>query len=446
MTHSYIPELRDIILRRTPFAIHAIAISMLLICILMVVSLFMIRLENISVSAANIDTYNDQNVVTSKLNGLIDEVYVEEGDFVKAGGPLISLKDLEFEQQKQELQSEIAYLQAEIIRINAQLNAVPPQFESDFVMAHQKLVQNQNNLFAMFAQSQKARNLANHEKIGQKLSAWERASQKTQTLERDHKQAEIWEGGDVPLPNSLDVTSSQWNSWDKARKLSKLKSALDVARSKESEALAALSEARLNAGLAVQEVEQNLTQERDKKISELEARENILAEIQDLQQNLVIRAEQDSYVEALYIELPGQKLETGNPVASLRPVEQPLIATTYVSEYMIRNVKKDQDVLLILKNEQGRVQQYLDATVQVVGRIPAYEDTRQVSYYKIQVESVPTSLDHPIIHSQVEFQYTRTTLAGLIGRLLSRDVYINEDLLAQIKVAGMSQMAMGIQE
>ncbi len=314
--------------------------------------------------------------------GIVEKVYVAEGQKVKAGEPIMRLRPEGAEADFDQLRAQLASLRLQNIRLQALLSGERPDF-SGFDDVYAGIWKQQAELYAKTL----TRDAEEREKLRLDLI---QASGELAALAAERtgleRQVQIESEQVAIRQKSFSLGHTSRIAFLEAEsRLSGLQAKLASMASKEVQLTAKMHEAEQAPQRAEADRLQKLADERSKVTAELVEKENAIGKYQDRVSRLVIRSPRQGVVQLLAQRTPGEVVKPGDLVAQIVPLDAEMIAEVRLATKDIGHVKVGAPANLKIAN-------YDPTGMEVVaGRVidisaTTFENDHGQPYYRTRIE------------------------------------------------------------
>ena len=349
--------------------------------------------------------------------GYIEKIMVREGDRVKAGDPLVRLRSVATESDRDQLSIRSANLRLSIANIDA---LVGGKSEPDYGITQElyaKLADDQLNVF----RSEKTRINRELAKFASQLARY-----------KAEYQAAIAEKKSVA--KRQEIAQEQYDMLEKLlrqqyasrRAVLEAQAALEEARARSYSLdgkIAAMKEQVAEAEIQLEQtrasIRSELTKDRAQKASELAELDRILAKQQDRVASLDLVAPTDGHVQEIAINTIGAVVRSGEVVARIVPDDRNIVAEVRVQPKDIGHIREGADAKLTVSTFDPYVFGTISGKVQTISAT-SFEDERGEPYFKVQVGLEKTDLERNGLSYPV-----------LPGMVVTADIVTGEKSLAR---------------
>ena len=304
--------------------------------------------------------------------GIVKNIHVKTGEFVRKGVPLISLEPLEAEATYEAKKSEFIQSLIRVRRLDAEYRGDPPEYGSDL----QEVAQSQINNELLLLKARRARLRATLDsfdaQIRQKSSELEGAS-RTLLLVRQEREV-ILTLVEKGLEPNLEAVRAE--------------KSLAEALSKVNTINAAIEEIKERRAIAIQEHNAEILQELAEANLELSKLEKAVSVAADKSDRSIIRSPVDGVVNRVLVSTIGGVLKTGEPAVEIVPDSNQLLYEAKVTPMDIGYVEIGQAALVKLSTYDFSIYGNLEGIVEIIGS-DALEEQNEESHYIVKIK--PTS-------------------------------------------------------
>lgn len=289
--------------------------------------------------------------------GIVETVFVEEGQDVKAGDPLLKLRPETARGELEKLVAQKVAFEISAERLDAVIQGRAPNFER-FDVKWQALVDEEQTLYTQSIAEQRA----NQSTLRQQLSiaTSERDAASTNIASKEKQASAAKEQFEIQEALFADEFTSRLQFLEAQSNWLRAEEALSEARSRVEKAESDIS--RLESEL--QKNRAAFSRDASTKRAEIAAR---LAELQEplqslnfIADNMTITAPADGQVKKIHVAGTGSVVGRGEVVLDILPSDAPLIAEVQVQPQDIANIYVGQDAELVVStfdpNRFGKAQ------------------------------------------------------------------------------------------
>jgi len=144
---EFMPSLSSAVLLKTSSGLHKILWLVALTIIFLLIWSSLSKIDDIVKSQGKVITTQNTQTISSLNGGILKEVYVKEGDFVKAKQKILKIADNDYKiELDKNIQQKMALI-AKITRLEAQANNKPLQVNNEVLQYNKILMNNEIELF-----------------------------------------------------------------------------------------------------------------------------------------------------------------------------------------------------------------------------------------------------------------------------------------------------------
>jgi adhesin transport system membrane fusion protein len=295
-------------------------------------------------------------VIQSVDGGVLDALFVKEGDFVEKGQILAKINSKRFEASSNEIQARVFGLRAKIARLTAEISGKEPEFSMELINGAGEMVAIEKTLF----ESRKA-SLAND--VDALRDNLRLARQEKRIVDR------LKASGDV---DQMEVLSAE-------------KAVIDA-------------EAKLQS--RINEYREQASTELAKARDELSQSDQVLNQRTDMVESSDVIAQIPGYVKNIKVTTIGAVLKAGEELMEVIPKDDKLLLEAKVTPKDIADLSLQQTASLRLDPFDSSIYGTIEAKVQFIsgdtvvenGSRPGQEQTFYIVYLSLPVSPVTTSI------------------------------------------------------
>ncbi len=348
--------------------------------------------------------------------GYIDKILVSEGDRVKAGQPLLRLRPIATESERDQLAIRAASLRMSIATIDALMKHKDSVSFDDAGRLYSNIAQSQMSVFS----SEKDRINRELAKYASQLARREAEYRATIAEQKSAvKRMEIAKEQFTMLDGLLkqhyasrrSVLEAEALLEESRSRLYSLDGRLSTTREQVKEAQIQLEEARA-------QISSDLAKEKSKNASELAEVDRLLNKQQDRVSSLALTAPTDGIVQELPVNTVGAVVRSGEVVARIVPDDRKIIAEVRVKPKDIGHIHLNADAKVTVSSFDPYVFGSLEGNVKTISAT-SFEDENGQPYFKVQI-----ALD------QNEFNRKGMAYPVLPGMVVTADIVTGSKSLA----------------
>ncbi len=374
-------------------------------------------------------------VINHPRGGRVVEIFVREGQRVQAGAPLFALDTREAKARYEELETRLFALDAEIARLQAELEGRPYRPEPLPEGIERRLVEAQRRLLgsrlAAFEENRRALMDAVESREGELARALAEVDRLRLRLELERQQIEaVRRLTDQGLYPRLKLLAMEQELADTEAELRKAEAAAREARAARDESMARLDALARERESRLEEALAELTEERELLLQERE----LWAEILD---SNIVRAPVAGIVQNLALQAPGQALAANAPAMELVPSDDELLVEAFVANEDVDEVRPGMRARIKVRAFDALRGETLSGTVREVAADAVALSPDQPPVYRVILAIDPAddparkallrSLQSGMVVEVAFIAGTRTLLAYFLEQILAvRDAAFTE--------------------
>jgi len=324
--------------------------------------------------------------------GIVREISIAEGDYVKQGQQLIVLESMQTGADVGEIQVRLLSLRAEIARLEAEVSgAEAPTFGSDLIANSPRMVKQTLVRFYSRKKSQQNRIASQAQAIVQRSQEINEINARIRNQRNSLKLMEE----QIAISDELlkeDLTN-RYNHLDLLKEASNIRGRIEEDASAIKRAKSALKEAESNMeGIHTSFMEEAGKELEDARLSfnELSQREQ---KFEDNLARTILRSPVDGVIKTLHVTSVGGVLRPGEVVVDVVPVDDRLIIEAQLPTQDIGYVQAGQEVMIKLTSSDAQRFGGLAGTVTTVSPDTLVTDEGR-PYYKVRIETVSDRFQH----------------------------------------------------
>jgi len=317
------------------------------------------------------------SIVASPSDAILESIHAQEGAHVEVGRPLMTLSNLALENDIDNVKDEIAILELESSRLQAELDGADElQFSNFYLETYADLVSLQQNIFDQRRSTHESTILSAEEEVSKELAIQDISIEKVAFVEDQLGLINTDSTDPEFFPKTWNITPRQWKKLAKDRQVKFLQQRLRDARLEENKQLAKLAQANAQLERIKSEVKATVLEKLNERKIALRDLKTNLSELYEIKSGLVIEAQKDGIVRSLFITETGTPVREGSALLSYKPDDAEGEIYTLVSARHIRAIKSGQATRIYSGNQsyQGQVKFVSAAPIQKeVNVLPQYE-------------------------------------------------------------------------
>ena len=343
-----------------------------------------VKIDEVTSGMGKVIPSSNVQILQNLDGGIVAEILAAEGDVVQKNQPLVRIDSTGFASSYAEKQSRIAFLRAEIARLNAHINNQSPDFPEDLLQTMPRLIADQKDLFnSREKELEESRDVFNQQ-INQRQQDLNEANERlvsavrgyeliSQELEMSETMAEK---GVIPEMNLLQIR----------RQANDLESDLSSARLAVPRAQAALEEAQARLNEYRAKTRRELMDQKSEKEDELgRLRENIVA-VKDKVERSIIRAPVTGTVSRVLVNTIGGVIQPGEDVIELIPAQEKLLIEARIRPQDIAFLRPQQKAMVKITAYDYSIYGGLKGHLTAIGSNTVVDEDGQ-AYYPVKVRT-----------------------------------------------------------
>lgn len=353
--------------------------------------------------------------------GLIENIYVTEGQLVQKGDVLVELDSTRFFSELNENQGRMWALQANNARLRALVEGKEPEFPEELRENAPTLVEDSISSFHSNLESLESRTQAAQSRLKQKKEELNehQAALKQYQASLDLVEREL--AVTRPLKKSgavseVDIIRLERDKTQFTGQINQTLASIENAKAGIEEAKSRLKEVRL-------ETINDWRRELAEVSADLAAFENIRSRLSDKVQKTKLRSPVGGIVQTLHVNTLGGVVTTGQPVVDIVPVDDELIIEARILPKDIAFIKQGQEATIKFTSYDFSIFGGAKATVQHISADTVTDDN-DVTFYVVRLKTSKSEFSEelqiiPGMVTQVDIKTgERTVLSYLLKPLL----------------------------
>lgn len=371
-----------------------IVLTIFLICIFLFISLFwaaVTTIDEVSVTFGEIVTATKVNQIQHLEGGIVQSVYVHEGQEVKKGQLLIDMDGTSFKSELQELQAREIALTTDVHRLDSFLKHKNEQPNIDY----SKFDNNGNNAISIKNVAEgdiRQLNLETKSQKNQQQILESQIAQKKDEINKLNKQIEINEKNKVLLAKEFAIYKnlakkeyiSKIEYLAKEREVNQLDSDLANLSFERNKTVDALKEYEFKLNELNTSLEKDAVGTLNKATDELVQVQYAIKKFQDKVKRSKIYSPINGFVKGIEV-VPGSVIAQNGILMTIVPAHQILEAETRISTLDIGHIKVgDQARVKILAFDYSRYGN-IEGTVTEISATTFFDEVNKIPYYKAKI-------------------------------------------------------------
>lgn len=358
------------------------------VCISFIVILLLlasiVKVDEVTSGMGTVIPSRNVQVLQNLDGGIVSDILVEEGEVVQKDQPLVRIDSTGFASSYAEKQSRIAFLRAEIARLEAHIKGNVPDFPADLIQEMPRLIASQQELYQSRRQEMAQSREVFEQQINQRQQDLTEARERLAAAERDFEliseelqmSEEMAEKGVIPEMNLLKIR----------REANQIESELNSARLEVPRAQATLEEAQARLNEYRAKSRRELMDEKSEKEDEFaRLSENIVA-VRDKVERSIIRAPVAGTVSRVLVNTIGGVIQPGEDVVELIPVADQLLIEARIRPQDIAFLRPRLEAMVKITAYDFSIYGGLEGRLTSIGTNTVVDEDGQ-AYYPVKVRT-----------------------------------------------------------
>jgi len=354
--------------------------------------------------------------------GIIDNIFVKEGDIVKEGQPLLKISNIQANVEYKAKFQRVLELKAAIIRLNAVVKGEVPKFSDELRAKAPDIVALEESNYR-----------ANLKKTNDELQGLKRQlDQKKQEVNEISEQLRgakkilklTREQSDIIRPLVKKGTVSKIELLQLKTKIAGMEASFNNLKASliKVDSIKQESEERIQAYEST--IRANAQKEISDKTSEFNSLNEVLSAYKDRSKRTKILSPVYGTVKEIKITTIGGVVQPGEAIMELVPLDDQLIIEANISPSDVAFLHAGQNAIVKLTAYDYQVYGYIKATLNEISA-DTFQDNRGESFYRIKLQSKEVALHHngeslPIIPGMIASVDILTGKKTIMDYLMSR--------------------------
>ena len=389
---EFMPSLSSAVLLKTSSGLHKILWLVTLTIIFLLIWSSFSEIDDIVKSQGKvITTQNTQNTQTiSSLNGgILKEVYVKEGDFVKEKQKILKIADNDYKVElDKNIQQKMALI-AKIARLEAQANNKPLQVNNEVLQYNKTLMNNEIELYTSNKKKLDSSLEILKEQIEQKHNDLADAK-KNLRIARDNKELLIKEIKiKQPLVEQRIISKVEFLQLN--RQINDINSEIESLEISISSLKSSIQEAKNTVNETTQTYYAVARDDLVKTYNELQNVQEDIAYLNQKMTDTTIISPSDGTINKIMFKTQGEAISPGGVIVTITPKLNKLLAEVKISPADIGFLYVGQDVRLKLRAYDFSLYGAIDAKISYISADTIIDDKDQKSeVFIVHIESDQT--------------------------------------------------------
>lgn len=303
------------------------------------------KVRQLSMAAGEIVTSAPIYELSHIEGGIVETVFVSEGDVVKAGDPLLKLRPETSRGELQQLTAQKASLEIEAERLDAIVETRAPNFDR-FAAAWPSLVEQQSSLYRQSIAEQSASERSLQQQL--RVATTERDTAAAGIASKEQQARAAQEQFEIQERLYAEEFTSRLQYLDAESNWLRAKDALSEAQSRAEQSEGEIARLQSELGKIRAAFRRDASTKRNDIESQLTELKEPLQSASFIADNMTVTAPKDGLVKKAHIAGAGSVVGRGDVLFDILPAEAPLIAEVQVQPQDIGNIYVGQETDLVI--------------------------------------------------------------------------------------------------
>lgn len=379
------PSLSAAVLLRTSSSLHKVLWLMTLFIIVSLLWAYMFKIDDVVKTAGKVITTSNIQTISSLEGGVLDEVFVKEGDFVKSGDLILQISDLAFRSEYDKKYLTKMALQAKMKRLDAQANNTVMQTDQEVVNIDKKLMENELILYKSNLEKLSITKSILQERLIQKQNELKENEEKLSILKNNHQLLE------KEISIKKDLVKSRVISEVDFLQLQRRYNDTDIEYKRIISQIPSIKSVIIETRQALSEADQNFRNESKNEListySEIKKLDEELNILSDQISRAAIKAPSDGVVNQVMIKTKGEAISPGKVLLEIIPDSEFVLAEVKVKPSDIGFLYLTQPVKLKLKAYDFSLYGGIMGEISYISADTILDPITKEEYYVVYIKS-----------------------------------------------------------
>lgn len=382
---DFMPSLSGAVLLRTSSGLSKVLWIMFGTIVFLIIWASFSEIDETVKASGKIIPSDNINTISSFTGGVIDKIYVKDGQKVQEGDLLVKIQDSELASELSKNSIHLVELKAKRARLKAEIEGEKLEPLEDIEKNYPEIMQNEISLYESNVNEFNSSQQSIKEKIAQKRSELQNAIEKERVLSQNYNL--MREEARIKQDLAKDGIISSVDAMKSQRELNSLESELSETRSTIPSLKSTIDELNLNYDqnfFNYQSEAKNELTEVDSKIKNLEETINSL-DTQITSTN--IKAPISGVIKEVYATTRGSAIQPGRPIVDIVPDSKYFIAEIKVKPEDIGFLYDGQKVSLKVRTYDFSIYGGLDGEISYISADSIFDEKNKEYEYTVFVRS-----------------------------------------------------------
>lgn len=337
--------------------------------------------HEVSVAQGQIIPTGSTKTIQHLEGGIITNIAVKDGDYVKAGDLLLNVDGKSFQSELLQAQSKLIGLKLKRERLIAFVENREPKF-IDVPDDQKKLVQEERAHFDQQIQSKKSQLHVLESQLLQKKAEFDVLASQESAMRKQNALINEQISIRKPLVEQQLISKSQWLDLQRTQAQSQKDLAQLLAQKIQSQA--SIKEAETRTTELLEKLKQEALNDAGNITTEIEITQKALVNFNDKVSRLTIKAPIDGYVKGLNAHTIGGVIAPGSELMQIVPVDAPLVAEVHIPVRDIGHIRNNLPAVIKLTAFDSSRYGNIDGTLTTVSAT-TFLDEKKEPYYRAEI-------------------------------------------------------------
>lgn len=361
--------------------------------IILVFLLFWIEIEAVVGGQGTVEPSRGIKPIESQNGGIVEKIFVKEGERVTVGQDLITLSNIEILTKRQEVENEIDLLRAKKYRLLAERDGIRNlQWPEDFDTINPVILRDQKDIFL----TRRSRWTAELDTIAYEIKSLQKdltgARSENEAVKRERKALKDildfrLEGRDKGWVSKSDVLAAESQYAQVLRDTAKIESRIPSLENQIAEVQKKYSEVALKQ-------RQEVLDDLEEVSAKLQSLESAISEAVDKDERRFLKAPINGIINKIHVTESVDVVQPGEPILDIVPLDQGIVVEARIDPSMRRGLYEGLPAKVEFTALQDLRSGGIDAQVIFVAA-DTQTDEEGRSYYEVHVETESATVSLP---------------------------------------------------
>jgi adhesin transport system membrane fusion protein len=382
---AYMSALNSAVLSKTPFRSRMILWIIVLGIFWFIIWASITKLDEITRGKGKVIPGTKVKIIQNLEGGIIETLFVKEGDIVKKGQPLLKLKDIYFSASLKENKINLNELMAKRVRLYAEAYNKPFKPDKELIKSSPKYIEREKSLYKSNIRQLKSSIKSLEQQLSQKRSSLKEIKsnirQYNRSLEFLNQEIDIKK----PLVEKGIVSTVE---------LLKLKREKNDVQGK----LRAMTESIVRVNAEIREIKEKIKErnllfqnkakeELNKVVAEISRINELSKAFQDKVSRTVVKSPVDGIIKQIFINTIGGVVRPGMPIMEVVPNKDELLVEAKIKPSDIAFIQVGQKAIVKLSAYDFSIYGGLEGTVINISADTIIDENDNEPYYLVKIKT-----------------------------------------------------------